>query len=77
MLLMFVGLAFATPPIVNGEETDEWPSVGMLAACQGQNCGVFCSATLIHEEWILTAAHCAEAALQDMGGMDQDAGNRT
>ena len=52
------------PPIVNGTETSAWPGVGLLAALDlDQDRGSpFCSATLVADGAILTAAHCAEAA---------------
>lgn len=60
------GLAFAQappPPIVNGETTSEWPAVGMLAALDGDTGGasVYCSATLVDDLAVVTAAHCVDA----------------
>jgi uncharacterized protein (TIGR03382 family) len=50
------------PPIVNGTPTDEWPAVGALMLCADEECALSCTATLVAADWILTAAHCAEAA---------------
>lgn len=54
----------APPPVVNGTETSQWPAVGLLAAVdlEQERGSPFCSATLIADGAILTAAHCAEAA---------------
>ena len=71
MLILLSSFVLASPPIVNGQETSDWPEIGMLAACYQGGCAPFCSATLIQESWILTAAHCAEAALYgDMSQLD-------
>ncbi|RME27462.1 MAG: hypothetical protein D6798_04495 [Deltaproteobacteria bacterium] len=66
LLLATVALAQgqAPPPIVNGSETGDWPSIGLLAAVDlSANKGApFCSATLVGYQAIVTAAHCADAA---------------
>ncbi|MGC6510231.1 MAG: S1 family peptidase [Myxococcota bacterium] len=51
------------PPIVNGERTSDFIQVGAIMAYSDNYGGYsFCSATLIHEKWAVTAAHCLEAA---------------
>jgi secreted trypsin-like serine protease len=59
-LALSVATAQAPPPIVNGEETQDFPQVGMLYYEAGNRSGL-CSATVIHPQWLLTAAHCVDA----------------
>lgn len=65
-LLAAEGAASAAPPppIVNGEATADWAAVGMLVAWDPSTGtgGVYCSASLVAETGIVTAAHCADAA---------------
>ena len=49
------------PPIVSGTETSDFEAVGSLMVCTDQGCMDFCSATLIHNTWAATAAHCVQA----------------
>jgi hypothetical protein len=67
--LLQAGLAAAPPPIIGGAETDAWPAVGALVAQQGTTNIVICSATLVANDAVLTAAHCGEALqeLMDVG----------
>ena len=64
-ILALVSLASAggeAPPVVNGDTTGDFEAVGALVACQSANqCGNFCSATLIAPDWVVSAAHCVDA----------------
>ncbi len=56
--------------IVNGNETTEYPSVGMI----GEAFGGYCTGTLIAPRFVLSAAHCAEGVGQTAGRFFTDDG---
>ena len=58
-VLMGLVSAGEAPPIVGGTTTNDYEAVGQLFAYSDQQGGFgFCSATLIHSQYVLTAAHC-------------------
>ncbi len=55
--------SFLPRGIVNGTDTGDYPAVFSLTADDGAGgVSTFCSGTLVHAEWGITAAHCIEAA---------------
>jgi len=64
MLVLFASLALAeeAPPIINGSTTSDHKPVGAILSIYGNQGGNFCSGTLVAPRYVITAAHCIEAA---------------
>lgn len=53
----------STLNIVNGEQSSSFPAVGALGKKKWNSFQHQCTATLIKEDWLLTAAHCVKGGI--------------
>lgn len=57
------GSALADDGIIGGSTTSDFPGVGQLLVVHDRyGAAPFCSATLVRDNWIISAAHCVDGA---------------
>lgn len=74
MLFAFAAWLSAAPAMArqiiggNDANADNWPGIASLQSLQGSARFHECGATMISQDWALTAAHCVETARVDTAG---------